>query len=253
MEQVEPKNRTSEFILICLLLLVLVGGFGLWRSMVNKHKAELAQANNYKNALTTQMKVYKDANGNIWAEHLTLQVSLNQLRADTARLNSEKRELLHRIMETQHGKAVIAAALIKTKVKTRVIYVPKPTDTTDSTVTFVSKTDSISFKATVANVYTIPTRTPSFRLDSLSLDNKTYVNFKWGAKKEGYPVSFSVTNSNPLFKTVNIESYAIPELSKTELRPTFFQKLGTGISTHGVVFGVGAIIGFGTGVYLLHR
>ena len=253
MEQAQPKNRTTETILICLLLLLAVGGYGLWRKQATAHKAELAAANNYKESLLATMKVYKDTNGVIWAERMTMQTTLNQLRADMSLLSKEKQELLRRITETNRAKDIIAAALIETKVKTKVIYVNKPSVVTDSSVTFASKSDSISFKATVLNVHPIPNRTPSFRLDSLTLDNKTFVNFKWGAKKEGFPISFSLTNSNPLFKTVNIESYAIPELSKIELRPNLFQRIGAGIRTHGVVFGVGAVVGFGTGAYLFSR
>lgn len=253
MDLKQPSSRINEIILACLLLLLAVGGYALWRSENIKHKNELSVANNYKNALMAKMKIYKDTNGVIWAERMTLQVDLNQLRADTALLNKDKRELLRRITQTKYEKSIITAALIETKIKTKVIYVTKPSAVTDSSVAFVSKTDSISFKATVLNVQPIAHRTPSFRLDSLTLSNKAFVNFKWGAKKEGYPISFSVTNSNPLFKTVNIESYAIPELSKVAIRPTFFKKLGTGIRTYGVTLGVGAIVGFGVGGYLFTR
>lgn len=253
MDLKQPISRTTTIILACLLLLVAVGGYALWRNEVVKHKSELKAANNYKNALMAEMKIYKDSNGAIWAERMSLQVDLNQLRSDTALLNRDKKELLRRIIRTKYEKSIIAAGLIETKVKTKVIYVVKPSAVTDSSVTFTAKSDSINFKATVLNVQAIAHRTPSFRIDSLTLSNKAFVNFKWGSKKEGYPVSFSVTNSNPLFKTVNIESYAIPELSKDALRPTFFKKLGTGIRTHGVSLGIGAIVGFGLGGYLFTR
>ena len=253
MDTIQPRSRINEIILACLILLLLIGGYALWRNQTVKYRAELSAANNYKNALMSKMKVYKDANGAIWAERTTLQASLTQLRSDTALLSKDKKELLRQILQTKNEKSIISAALIETKVRAKVIYITKPSSVTDSSVAFLTKTDSISFKATVLNVQPIAHRVPSFRLDSLTLNNKAFVDFKWGPKKEGYPISFSVTNSNPLFKTVNIESYAIPELSKVALRPTFFKKLGTGIRTYGVTLGVGAIVGFGVGGYLFTR
>ena len=41
----------------------------------------------------------------------------------------------------------------------------------------------------------------------------------------GYPVSFSITNSNDFFKTENIESYVIPNITKEHLNPNGWQKV----------------------------
>ena len=56
-----------------------------------------------------------------------------------------------------------------------------------------------------------------------------------------YPIGFSVTNTNPLFETVNIDSYAIPELQKTDLTPTNWNKFTNFFKTNGkyiVAFGI---------------
>ena len=253
MEENTQKIDLTKIILVAIIAILLIGGYSLWRTTKTEHIAELQASNNYKDALFSKMKVFKDTNGLIWAERNALQVSLFQLRADSTLLTAQKKELLKRITATGDAKNVIAAALIETKVKANSIQVIKPVTVTDSTVTFAAKTDSISFKATVTNVQALPHRIASFHLDSLTLSNKSYVNFKWGAKKEGFPVSFSITNSNPMFKTVNIESYIIPEISKTALQPTFFEKVGTGIRTHGMAFGIGSVVGFAGATYLLTR
>jgi hypothetical protein len=85
--------------------------------------------------------------------------------------------------------------------------------------------------------------------DSFNLPNKQEISFQWGKEpKEGYPVSFSVSNSNKYFKVANIESYAIPEIKKTELKPNFWNKLGTTFTKGGnsIVY-----IGIGAGIVLL--
>lgn len=253
MEENTQKIDITKIILVAIIGILLIGGYSLWRTTKTEHIAELQQSVNYKNALLSKMKIYKDTNGLIWAERNSLQVSLFQLRADSALLTTQKKELLKRIIVTGDEKDIIAAALIETKLKNESIHVVKPTFSTDSSITFSNKTDTISFNAIVTNVHAIPHRIPSFHLDSLTMSNKTFIDFKWGTRKNGFPISFSVTNSNPIFKTVNIESYIIPEITKTALRPTLFEKIGTGVKTHGFAFGIGAVVGFTGATYLLTR
>ena len=85
-------------------------------------------------------------------------------------------------------------------------------------------------------------------IDSLGLvlKNKQYVSFQWD-KRNDKPISFSITNSNPLFQTTNIESYAIPELNKDKIKPNFWHKVGNGIKnggSTGIKIGVGIGIGY---------
>jgi hypothetical protein len=73
------------------------------------------------------------------------------------------------------------------------------------------------------------------------------VNFHWkDDRKEGYPISFNVINTNPYFKVHDIQSYAIPELTREKVKPTFWQKVGQfGKSTGGklTIFGIGVGVG----------
>ena len=62
--------------------------------------------------------------------------------------------------------------------------------------------------------------------NNLSLPNKQYIEFKWkDNKKEGFPISFSLSNSNIYFKVYDVDSYIIPEIKKEVLKPNFWQKL----------------------------
>ena len=63
---------------------------------------------------------------------------------------------------------------------------------------------------------TIPELRPLLTISNFKIPNKQFVEFHWEDDKTT-PIAFSVTNSNPLFITNNIESYAIPELIKEEI------------------------------------
>ena len=77
--------------------------------------------------------------------------------------------------------------------------------------------------------------------------NTQFIEFHWkNEKKIGYPIAFSVTNSNDLFKTTNIDSYVIPEIKKETVKPSFWNNLGTFFNTTGgkvLWFGIGGLAG----------
>jgi len=97
---------------------------------------------------------------------------------------------------------------------------------------------------------------PTLTFNSIQLPNKQFVDFYWkDNKKKGYPVTFSVSNSNPYFKVVNLESYIIPNVDKKYLDPNGWQKIGNFIFKNGktiLYVSVGAAAGAGA-VYLLTR
>jgi hypothetical protein len=78
--------------------------------------------------------------------------------------------------------------------------------------------------------------------------NTQKIDFQWkDNRKEGYPISFSVINTNPYFKVTDIQSYIIPEIIKSELKPNIWQKIGQRSKTLGgkaVIFSVGVGVGF---------
>jgi hypothetical protein len=87
-------------------------------------------------------------------------------------------------------------------------------------------------------------------IDSLNLYNKQFIEFHWlNERKDGYPVSFTVRNSNPYFKTYDIESYIIPEVQKSQLKPNIWQKTGNFYRKNRVPFAVG--VGAGILTYII--
>ena len=98
---------------------------------------------------------------------------------------------------------------------------------------------------------------PTLMFNKFLLPNEQFIDFHWNDnKKEGYPVSFSVTNTNQFFKTIDIDSYIIPNIDKEVLDPTGWQKFTKWTVKNGkiiITVGVGAAAGAGITYYLLTR
>ena len=197
------------------------------------------------------------------AEKLTIQETIKNLIKINGQLNESQKELLNKIKEVEKKNDIIVAALIVTNVKIDSLLHKGETtvDTINKKITFNDSSrignKVVQYDLTVRNVlpsnYNIK---PTLMFNSLLFPNKQFVEFHWiKNKKTNYPVSFSVTNSNDYFRTVNIESYAIPEINHDNLHPTGWQRFGEWLGKNGKVvmfIGAGALGGAGT-VYLLTR
>ena len=126
-----------------------------------------------------------------------------------------------------------------------------PTELTDTSVTFTQiDNDSLNYEIKITGVKPIENKKQTLLLNNITIPNKQTVSFNWGNKKDGYPVSLNVSNSNSLYKIHDIQSYAIPELKKEEIVPNFWQKIGTVTNTRvfkGLLFGRGVYLGYKVG------
>lgn len=239
-----------------ILIILLVGGGAIYFNKVSDLKLDNLEQSKLIKSLNDTVTYYVNENNEITAQKLTLQASIKDLDAINTSLSKTQQELLKRIKRIEKEKAIIAAALIETNVIIdSLISSSVNIDTLNNTLTFTDSTKDISYKFIVRHVRAISELTdPVLEFNKFTLPNTQFVEFHWGQKKEGYPVSFSVSNSNKYFNTVNIESYAIPELNKVELNPNgwqkftkFFKKSSNSIIT----LGVGAGIGVATTLILL--
>ena len=187
-----------------------------------------------RSALLDSIHTYQNEKGELVSEKLTLQASVKQLEKMNGQLSDNQKELLERVKSIEKKNDVIAAALIKTIVKIDSLRPGKVT--VDTTKNIISVKDSIfnnkgemeiKYDFQLKNVRPYPVGAfPISYIKELTLPNQSFVEFHWGDKKEGYPINFSITNSNKYFKTANLDSYAIPQLDKTIVKPTFWQKVG---------------------------
>lgn len=262
-------KKTIQINLVTLILaglVILLGiGFGvmIYINKTTKLKDKIENEVKLRNALIDNVKFYQNKEKEWVAEKLTIQTAISNLSKMKNDLTESQLELLNRMKETNKQYTLIAAALIKQNIKIDSLLLEGETeiDTVNKEIRFYdtykdsSKTMTYDFR--VKNV--MPSsliKMPKLLIDSLSIPNTQYIDFKWkNDKKVGYPVSFSITNSNGFFQTNNIDSYIIPEISKEQLNPNFWGKIGNFFIRSGDVIicvGIGGIIGAGT-VYFLTK
>lgn len=238
-----------DLIIGALILLLLIGGFYHF-NVVGKNADKLQQEKNLRNALTDSVHHYVNKEKEWVSEKLTLQASTKELKESNIELTATQKDLVKRVDEINKHNQIISAALVQMGVKLDGLKNDSPVTETDSTETFASapKDTTLNYEILVKNVKRFnPAFKPVLEFTKFSVPNTQFIEFHWkDNKKEGYPISFSVSNTNPYFKVYNIESYAIPELERKKVKPTFWNKLGTFSKTWGgraLFFGAGALVG----------
>lgn len=249
-------NLSTLLIIGMLIISTFLAGFYISRNMISKVNDEKQTEINLKNALADSLRFYKNQHGEDVAEKLTLQTSIKNLSSLNDKLTTSQKELLGRVKAIEKEKSIISAALIITQFKLDSIRNGNViVDTVGNKIFISDSLTDIAYKFQISNVKpAFIGIKPIFEIKSLTFNNTQFVEFHWGEKKEGYPISFSVSNSNKYFKVINIESYAIPELDKSTVKPNGWEKLGKffkGTSNSVIIFGIGAGIGAATTLILL--
>ena len=233
---------------IGLIVAVLIIGGLIFKSCEDAKiiKEVKREESNLRKALVDTLTVFQTKEGNWGAEKRTLQADVKTLNDQNLNLNTNQKALIKEVERQNKTATTIAAALIKLTAKVDSLSNDNSI-VSDSSVTFPYNTTDLKYNLTVLNVKPIEFKKPVLTINSLEFPNTQTVNFNWkDDKKEGYPVSFNVVNTNKYFKVTDIQSYVIPEVKKTELKPNFWQKTANfGKTTGGkiVIFGAGVLIG----------
>lgn len=233
---------------IALVLAVLVIGGLLFKSCEDNKalRSVKTEESNLRKALTDTLTHFQTKEGDWGVEKKTLQADLSTLKDNNLNLNANQKALIKEVERQNKNATTIAAALIELTAKVEGLTNDNAI-VTDSTVNFPYDSEELKYSLTVYNIKPLDFKKPRLVINTLEFPNTQTVNFNWkDDKKQGYPVSFSVINTNKYFKVSDIQSYVIPEIKKEELKPTFWNKMGKfGKSTGGkvVIFGAGVIIG----------
>jgi hypothetical protein len=251
------KNNRWAIVLVVLLFIVGGGLFRFQQNKIkewkNKHQTEVK----LRNALIDTVGHYKNAYGEEVAEKLTLQTSVENLEDMNDKLTVSQQELLARVKIADNENSIITAALIEAEARIDSLLGAGfvEVNPSDSTITFSDSTEFLMYDITVGKVVPAVLKVePTIMFNSLRMPNKQFVEFHWkDNKKEGYPIEFSVSNSNKYFHTYNINSYAIPKLDKNVLNPTGWQKVGRWFTKNGKVVGfvAGGVVVGAAGTYIL--
>lgn len=259
LEFLAEKNRWA--IVLIIILLLLGGGIMKFQSnrisdLKDKYQSEV----NLKKALLDSLDIYQNKEGEWVAEKRTIQASIKELESMNGELTADQKRLLAKIKEVNRDNSIITAALIKANfvidslMHGGIVVV----DTTNKTVDFIEKVNpDIRYNIQARGVLPYPQGTkPTLFINNLTLPNEQFVEFHWmDEKKEGYPIAFSVSNSNKFVKVYDVNSYAIPELKPDILTPTGWKKIGVWLNKNGKIVGYvagGIVIGAG-GTYVLMK
>jgi len=263
MKKIDFKINITTLLLIVIIVLLTIFGWKFYNKKVDKLNNKLLSEQKLKAALLDSVIYYQNAEKFWVAEKLTIQESMESLDNINNQLTVFQKELLWRIKRVDKTNSVIAAALMETNIKLDSLKHQGETivDEENKKVFFSDMFNvdnkQMSYKFTVGNVLPSPYgATPSLFIDSIYFPNKQFIEFHWkNKKKKGYPIAFSVTNSNAFFQTGNVDSYIIPKVDKLVLNPNGWQKVGNFFKKNGdrlIYIGVGSVAGETT-VYILTR
>lgn len=180
---------------------------------------------NLNNALLDSIHLFQNKEKEWVAEKLSIQTSIKSLEEINDKLTAFQKELLTRVKEIEKKNDIIVAALIETNVKINELK-PSIVDIKDSSIIFGDSTKNLKYNIEIGHVKPINVGViPTLTFNEFELPNTQFVEFHWrNDKKKGYPITFSVSNSNDYFKTTNIDSYAIPNLKKKDINPNAWNR-----------------------------
>lgn len=246
-------NLNKKLVIWILIILAILLFFKYQSNKINNLENKLEFESKLKSALVDTMKIYKDKNSNLIYEKKTIQAELSILKETNIVLSDSQRELLNEVKELNKKNTTIAAALIDLQVQVGQLtgFVGK-IDTTKKQIHFVDSIPDFSFDLMVNNVLPYKSNKVTLDFNSMNFPNKQLIEFHWidEAKKEGYPISFSVKNTNKFFVVNNIESYSIPGLDKEVVDPTTWMKIKNFCNKNSKIGGIGIGIGIAGGYFL---
>lgn len=236
----------KKLIPYAIIVALIITGILTVQYFLNKIDTLKQDVNNQKNltsALTDTISTYKNKHGKLVSQKRTLQITIKDLERQNVKLSDSKAELLKHVKELQEDNNVINSAYIETKTRLDSLLNTLPQIYPDiNRVVFTDSTNYLNYRITIGNVLPYESKVPYMKFNKFTIPNKINVDFVWGEKSEGYPMSVKVTNSNKYVQTIGIESYAIPELKpdKNGWQKTWDWIKGKGDMLIGIGIGYGA-------------
>jgi len=253
------KNIFTNERLVIVILIILMGfGINYHLNKRSKDGKKYETELKLREALQDSVKTYKNKEGNWVSEKRTLQGTLGNLTAENVGLNKNQEALLNTISnlnkEWKGEKEIWAAARIEynSLIDSLNVVVAGATDidTTKNLISFTQIDTTLNFVYNIDILAVRPyplTAQPQINFKKIDFPNTQTISFTFDKnKRKDYPISFSVMNTNPYYVVNNVESYAIPSISKELVNPSGWQKFGRWIKINGKYILVGAA-GFGLG------
>lgn len=179
---------TKYYLIVITILLVCVSVLSKCNTEL---KADAAEKNQTIVALTDSLKTVKNADGTTTASKA---VFTERIAADSKVLNKAQKQLFKAV-----DKNTLAAVHIIDKVTIHDAVNTTPVVSNDSVQVFKSVSDTLS--------YTITVTPGKLSIDTLEVLNTALITIKQDKKN----VIVSITNTNPLLSTNDVQGYVIPK------------------------------------------
>jgi len=246
----------SILIIGIIIFILFSGGFGIFSSKLNNINQKLAEKANLNRALKDSITYTVNQYNEVKATKLTLQAKLRDLKKLNSKLTDNQKELLNRINNLKDKNNLISAALIDAEIKIdslkNLISDSTIVNEKDSSITFIENNDSLNYNITIGKVFAASKEyDPTFSINSLMIPNKQFITFQFDDNDKYYqtPIKFTISNSSSFVKTINADSYTIPEINPDVVNPSFSEKLKKFLNRPTVKIIGGAIL-FGGGTYV---
>lgn len=249
-----------QFFIIAFGIILIIGiGLSYHKDQMNKKNKQIENEIKFRNALTDEIREYKNKEDNWVSEKLTLQTSLDNLSKSYNNLNTLQKDLLIRLKNVEKGQITIAAGLVDLVATIDELEHTGETEVNEeeNTIQFTSINEYLEYDFKIGNVVKSNTEfIPTLQIKQLRIPNKQEVHFYWeDNKKDGYPVSFKIVNTNPYISVVGMESYVIPSIDKNELSPNNWERfVSWNKRNKNVIVGgtLGTLVGLGIAVLIVN-
>lgn len=210
---------------------------------------KLLSNNNLISALTDTLSIVVGENGELLKEKKVMQTNIKELEGTNIVLTKNQKKLVDRVNSLQKKYNVISTTLIETELELKNIKNSiGVVDTVKNSVVFSEISKEMEYSVRVKNIRPYKNLIPELIFDEFKVYDTISLDFIWGDKKEGYPVSVMIGNSNKYVDTVGVDSYMIPNI-KPENKKGFWRRTGSWLKGKKNML-IGFTIGIGLGVGL---
>ena len=224
----EYFNKKNLIIVVLTLSGYLLFTFQLnrYNNLNDKYDTEIL----LRNAMQDTIKTYDNKYGEVVDEKLTLQGNLKRINELYDKLTDNQKELVDRLNNSEKDRKILAAANVKLQFEIdslRKVISAGVVDTLEKTITFKENTPEIRYEFVVSNVLPYNKNiNVEHKINYLYIPNEQSIEFHYdkNKRKDNFPISFSITNTNKYMKTYDIDSYIIPEIDVKDMEKNIFRR-----------------------------
>lgn len=224
----EYFNKKNLIFVVLILSGYLLFTFQLnrYNNLNDKYDTEIL----LRNAMQDTIKTYENKYGEVVDEKLTLQGNLKRINELYDKLSDNQKKLVDRLNNSEKDRKILAAANVKLQFEIdslKNIISVGVVDTLNKTITFKESYPEIKYEFVVSNVLPYNKNIKvEHKIVSLYIPNEQLIEFHYNNKqrRDNFPVSFSITNTNKYMKTYDIDSYIIPEIDVENMEKNIFRR-----------------------------